>query len=468
MRLLLTQLLTLLASLVLAVAAHASGAVAGHLDYSIDSKAEFSSYSQSGQRLQYVVLQPWQPEMLRALKEANPELKVLVYQNLLGSVKGMTGNGFAATPVLYEEADSSHPDWFLKNSDGNRFTLRNYPYLWAMDVGNAGYQQRWAEKAIATVKSQGWDGIFIDNVDPTLKYYANVPSVAKYPNDTAYSAATQSALEHITPQLQAAHMLVFANFGSWSDYTETVTPWLKYVDGAMDEMFLKFSPTPGAGYRNEAGWTRQLEELKESQRRNKVFLAITHSAESDHSAALFGWATVLLGAEGKAAYEMADDYAEETWIPEYEYDIGEPLGAETRDSDGVHRRLFSRGLVLVNPTSVTREVSFNGVYSGSGLEAATETTMGPHTGLVLLRVSIQNTASNPSVPALGDHLVAGPIPIEEIGAAKAARGATAASKARHRRAARHRQRHRRNRDRHRGEHGGTNLGMLESLSRPLH
>jgi len=320
---------------------------------------------------------------MRLLKAANPKLKVLVYKNLLAS-EVPAYKGFSATGVSYEEANPAHPGWFLVDTGGRRFTLRHYPYQWAMDVGNAGYQQRWAENVIAEVKAQGWDGVFIDNVNPTMRYYAEVASVAKYPTDASYAAATQSALAAITPRVRAAHLLVFANFGSWSDYFATVTPWLRYVDGAMDEMFVKFGATTGTGYGDEAEWTRQLEELRETQRQGKIFLAVTHSTSYDEAAALYGWASVLLAAEGQAAYEMAETYADETWFPEYDYAIGAPSGAATRDADGVHRRAFVNGLVLANPTANTRAVTFGGTYSGSGLEHATGTTMSPHTGLVLL------------------------------------------------------------------------------------
>jgi hypothetical protein len=357
--------------------------VAGHLDCAIASNAQFTDYTSSGQRLRYVILPSWDVDRMRALKAANPHLKALVYKNLLAS-QTPAEDGLSATGVSYEEA-LTHPEWFLLNTSGQPFTLRDYSYQWAMDVGNPGYQQRWAENVLADVKAQGWDGVFIDNVDPTLEYYAEVSSIAKYPTDAQYAAATQSALATITPRLRAAHMLVFANFGSWSDYDTTVTPWLKYVDGAMEEMFAKFDPAAGAGYLDEAEWTRQLDELKETQLQGKVFLAVTHSTTDDEAAALYGWATVLLGAEGKAGYEMAETYADETWFPEYEYDIGSPVRAESRDTNGVHRRAFTDGLVLVNPTAGPETVSLGGVYSGSGLTRATNATMPPHTALVLLR-----------------------------------------------------------------------------------
>ncbi|HEX6584251.1 MAG TPA: hypothetical protein VF056_11670, partial [Thermoleophilaceae bacterium] len=73
----------------------------------------------------------------------------------------------------------------------------------------------------------------------------------------------------------------------------------------------------------------------------------------------------------------------ETWFAEYDYDLGRPLAAETRDANGVHRRAFERGLVLVNPTASPLVTNFNGTYTGSGLTNATAATMGPHTGLIL-------------------------------------------------------------------------------------
>ena len=146
----LITLCAVVACLVVVGTASAEESVAGHLDVSIASNAQFTDYTSSGQRLQYVVLQDWQANRMRELKAANPNLKVLVYKNLLAS-QTLAPNGFSATGVSYEEADSAHPDWFLQNTDGQRFTLRDYAYQWAMDVGSPGYQQRWAENVVADV-----------------------------------------------------------------------------------------------------------------------------------------------------------------------------------------------------------------------------------------------------------------------------------------------------------------------------
>jgi hypothetical protein len=180
--------------------AHATGTV-GHLRIAIDSAATFQSYTQSAARHRYVILQAWQQDRMRALKAADPQVKVLVYKNLSFSTPSTSTSGYVSTGVRYGEADVQHPDWFLLNTAGQRFTSSSYNSLWAMDVGNAGYQQRWADNVVSELNSQGGDGVFLDDTNPTMKYHYTVSAVAKYPSDAAYSAATRSALARIGPQL---------------------------------------------------------------------------------------------------------------------------------------------------------------------------------------------------------------------------------------------------------------------------
>jgi hypothetical protein len=367
--------------LLIPAAAHASSV--GHVRLALDSNASFPSYSQTAARNQVVVLQAWQQERLRALKAANPGVKVLVYKDLSFSTQGSGPGGYCSSGVCYSEADASHPEWFLKNTDGERFTSTSYSYLWAMDVGHPAYQQRWADNVVSELQSQGWDGVFMDDTNPTMKYHYAVGRVAKYPNDAAYSAATRSAVAAIGPRVRAAGKLAVANIGSWSEYYGTGVDWLQFLDGGMDEMFLKWGTARGEGYGDPYRWQTQLSEVKEAERQGKIFLGITHSDAGDARAALYGFATMMLGAEGRSHFALARDYTQETWFPEYEYDLGSPKGPESRDENGVHRRSFERGLVLVNPTGQSKGVSFGGAYSGSGLGESTTATMPPTSGLVL-------------------------------------------------------------------------------------
>lgn len=366
------------AALTLGLASAARAAAVSHTYPALDTAAATADYSQASNRNAYVILQAWETERMQELKAQNPSLKVLVYKNLGFAAEARSP--LSSTGVATQEAPDA---WFLKNLQGQRIASNGYNWLWAMDVGSPEYQQRWYENVSRELETQGWDGVFIDDPNPTMKYTYDPSQVAKYPNDAAYSAAMGSALAYIGPKIQAGGKLAIANFAPWVEYKSTCNSWLQYLSGALDEMFVKWSRNTGEGYRSEAQWNVQLEEVKYAAAQGKQFIGFTQGSPGETAAARFGYGTVLLGTNGTASFAFAANYTSETWFPEYEYELGNPTGAEVRETGGVHRRLFENGLVLVNPTSSSRSVSFGGTYSGSGLNGATSATMEPHTALIL-------------------------------------------------------------------------------------
>jgi putative glycosyl hydrolase-like family 15 (GHL15) protein len=377
-------------ALVLPATSFASSSAAGHLRMATDSNADFSNLSLTAQRHGYVILNAWQTDKLQQLKAANPDVKVLVYKNLSASIASSNA-GYRSTGVSYQQADSQHPEWFLKNASGQHFHFNDYGYLYAMDVGSPSYQQAWAGNVISELQGNGWDGVFMDDTNTTMKYHYDPAKIAKYPTDSRWQAATQSALAYIGPHVQAAGKLAVANLGSWGEYPSVGRSWLQYLSGAMDEMFVKWGSAAGSGYADQTRWSIQLESLKYAQQQGKDFLAVTHSSSGDAAAARYGWATVLLGAQGGADYSLAPDYTTETWFPEYDYEIGDPSGPESTDPNGVHRRVFTSGIVVVNPTSGQLTANLNGTYSGSGLSQVSSLSLAPHSGYVL-----SGTATSPS------------------------------------------------------------------------
>jgi hypothetical protein len=363
--------------------ADAATDVAGHLRYAIDNNPSFPNLSQSAQRNEYVILKPSETSRLQQLKAANPDVKVLMYKNLSASID-YPSDVYLTTGVSHDEADAEHPEWFLRNTSGQRFTHRDYGNLWAMDVGSASYQQRWADNVLRSLKTLGFDGVFIDDTNPTMKGHYDATKVAKYPSDEAYQQATESALAKITPQLRSAGYSIVANIGHFGEYPDVGRRWLQYMDGAMDENFGKWGSTAGSGYAWEGYWKNELGSLKYAQEQGKDFLAVTHSADGDAAAARYGWATVLLGAAGNAQFAMHNSYSTENWFPEYDYDIGEPVGPETPLSNGLHVRLFANGMVAVNPTGGQLSVDLCGsTYSGSGRSHASSIQLGANSGAIL-------------------------------------------------------------------------------------
>jgi hypothetical protein len=375
---------TLIGLALLPGTANAAAPSVGHFRYAIDTAAGQADYSQTGARNKVLVLQSYQVPLMQRLKAANPSLKILIYKDLSGMVERDQWGG-VSTGVATQDA-AAHPEWFLKNTSGDRFTFRYYDWIWAADIGNAAYQQKWADNVLAEMGSKGWDGVFMDDTNPSMEYHYDVARVAKYPTDAAYQAATGSALAAIGARFKAAGKLTVPNFGFWKDYPSVINGWLRHVDGGMNENFVKVGTSAAAdSYDRASVWESQLQSIKDAEAQGKLYLGVSHSANDDGLAARYGYATMLLAGAGNASFAMHGDYTNENWFSVYDYAIGTPSAAETKDASGVHRRKFSNGLVLVNPTAAAVRVQFGGNYTGSGLTNATAATLQPHAALVLAK-----------------------------------------------------------------------------------
>ena len=401
-----TLLIVLMAVVALPTAASAATTSAGHVRVAIDSASHGADFTKTAGRANVVILHEWEQARLHSLKASNPGIKVLMYKNL--SAVSPTQGGNAGTGVTKEQAEL-HPEWFLKNTSGARFTFNNYGFLWAADIGDPAYQAKWAANVSAKLKADVWDGVFVDDTNATMRYHYDVASVAKYPTDAQYAAATGKAIALIGPRLRAEGKLVIPNFGDWRRYRSTVGQWLNSVSGGMEEQFTKWGQSPSVGFLTGVDWDDQLAALKQTQAMGKLFLGVNHSEPGDQVAARYGWATMLLASTGSASFALHADYTNETWFAEFDYNLGTPTGAETKVAGGVHRRAFTRGAVFVNPTNASVAVSFGGRYHGSGLTSRTSTVMAPHTGLILLRDAVAATAAAaPAAPVF--KAVVAPLP----------------------------------------------------------
>jgi hypothetical protein len=404
---------TALLALFAVSAGTASASPLGHVVPALDSASSSAEYS--AHRDNYVILQAWETQRLHELKAANPNVKALVYKQLAFGGPGVGTDATSGSGVSASEAPES---WFLKNTSGKKFTSEGYEWLWAMDIGSAAYQQRWYENVIGEIEAQGWDGVFLDDANASIKYAYDPSKVAKYPNDAAYAAAMESALAYIGPKIQARGKLAIANFAQWVEAPQTYNKWLGYLSGGLDEMFVKWGRGAGEGYRPTYQWEEQVAEAEYAASKGKIFIGFTQGAAGETQAARYGYASVLLGGNDSASYAFTPNYSEETWLPEYEYEIGAATGPQTEDANGVHRRAFADGLVLVNPTGSAQTVSFGGTYSGSGLENATGATIPANSSLILTGTAAPST---PEVPTTPTHptppthpTLPAPLPIEVV------------------------------------------------------
>jgi hypothetical protein len=335
----------------------------GHHATMIDTAAAFPHPRRTAARRDVVVLHGDRTADARRLKAHNPRLVVLAYLNL-SAMSTAVPSGYSTGVQTHAENwrgrvtdrgpgyAARNERWYLHTRKGRRFTFRSYPWLWAANVADRGYQRQWTSNALRLLAARPeFDGLFIDDVNPTIRYHHDPLDVRELPSDEAYANATGEALAAIAPRIRAAGRLVYANLGAWTDHGEQIRPWLRQLDGAMDEQWVKFGSRRGSGYRDEAGWTRQVANVAEASAAGVHVMTVTHSANADAAAARYGYASALLAARGRVVFASVGDYHTETWFRDYELDLGAPKGPMRTHDGGLRSREFKRGLVLVNPTA---------------------------------------------------------------------------------------------------------------------
>jgi hypothetical protein len=277
-----------------------------------------------------VIVQAWE---VAAAKAANPSADVGMYFNLGAMTSGSTTVGL-------------YPALTYNGAYGLGVTITDYPTLEMADPANAAYQQAWAAMAIRQAQQVGARFVFADNTD----LIASGPQT-KYPTDAAYQAAVLSMLEAVHPVLASAGVGLVPNFGSCSTYPEVAISWLAYVDGFMDEQFLKWGTVAGTGYRSALGAMGQLNEATAAAAAGKIFIGVTHSADGDQAAATYGLATMLLTG-GTYCFSTPPEYAAESMpaAAPLVAELGSPSGTFT-GGNGVYQREFLNGTVSVNMTT---------------------------------------------------------------------------------------------------------------------
>jgi Hypothetical glycosyl hydrolase family 15 len=317
-----------------------------------------------------------------ALKAANPNLKILLYQNVM--LSRPTDPAGWATCVNYQSALANHPDWFVRDQNGNLVSDKSYAGNYYMDVGNPGYEQACMTHATAMAKQAGFDGLFLDDITaiPHVEIASGV-TMAQYPTPASWDTAMSSMVTAAATQAHAQGLLVVGNVGGAWTAPGVWEQWSAQLDGAEEESW------GGLGSRSQqlGTWHAKLTEAAWSAANGKI--ALLHSFSTSETGNTFDMASMLLTADGRTSYSTsnANLTSSEAWYPEYDtaQGLGAPAGSFKQLANGVYERVFAHGIVLVNATAKgIARFSLGGSYSGSGLANASSTQMAAQSALILL------------------------------------------------------------------------------------
>jgi hypothetical protein len=342
-------------------------------------------------RYHYVILNSWDAPLIPKLKAANPGLKALVYKNLTFTVDYTCKNG-TDLPALtagvgYCDANANHPDWFLKDTAGNRINSAGYSSHWAMDVGNAAYQDRWLGNVSSELKSNGWDGVFLDDTNMSMDWHLDGRTIARYPSDASWRSATRSMLANIGPTLQSQGFLVVANvYAPWKpDYDAQATwkDWLSLLSGASQEYYTKWGTSSSSWITgNDWTWRQGFQQLADAA--GKIFLGIVYGPKSDVHTMQYARASFLLYDNGRGAlmYEASDPEAQDPYAGGWTTDVGSPLGPAYKVGSA-WRRDFTGGTVVVNPTTSPVSVPLGKSFLSTDGTSVSSVTLDAASGAVL-------------------------------------------------------------------------------------
>jgi Hypothetical glycosyl hydrolase family 15 len=335
-------------------------------------------------RYAYVEINDYEYADVPAIHATNPATKAIVYAQT--QTEGPNSCQYDAHPswgLSYCYANTNHPEWFLLNKTGQRAQYTDNG-LYMMDMGSATYQQSWAKGAIATAKRDGFDGVYMDDVNLAPSHGTN-GILAKY-TDAQYEAAVQSFVAAVGPMFKAAGLVIGANVGAANPWDTTALAESKQMAPHLSiynhEFWLRFSGSP---LMSGAEWLTSIQMQEAIEATGTSFTGLISSATTDTQAQRYARGTFLLGWDGKRGSALTYDPMTnaDPYSPEWTTDVGTPTG--TRYAVGVGwRRQFSGGTVIVDPSSTASQTfDLRGSYRMPDGSVATVVTLGPTSGLVL-------------------------------------------------------------------------------------
>jgi len=293
-------------------------------------------------------------DAIRALGADQPFYEYLLLAEIQdpgGCEKTPNGNQVAFRPGDFCYINAEHSDWFLLDALGKRISSDDY---YAMDPGNAEFRAFWLERATELQLTQGWDGVFLDNIEASLsKYQQRLTPPRQYLDDANLQNAVEEFLIYLRQKkFPPQNRPLYGNIISARD-AQTWLRYLKYLDGAMLENF-------AVDWRGNAltpdDFSAQMEMLRASQALGKTLILVAQGDESDLPRQQFAYAAYLLVNEGETVFRYAHHsaYRQLWWYDNYALNFGRPL-SPARQDNGIWTRAFEHGRIRLDPAAQTAE-----------------------------------------------------------------------------------------------------------------
>ena len=306
--------------------------------------------------------------MISQLHAWNPTLKVLVYDLGPFSIKG--GTEFATLTA-------QHPDYFARDASGNLITVKaasgagSFPNNYLMDAANPGWQAEEASRVLANIEKYGWDGAYVDSMDPGPLSGSTTgvpidPSTGVAFTKPSWMQATGKILSVIKAAIGAKYLFSsgLVNGVEFTSFTHAITD--STANGGQTDSWLRLGNSSPTQYPSANLLASDLSMVLAINAQGKSFFGWTKLWMTSTQAQQSAWNTYAL-----AAYLLVDNGVSDYYLfstPSSSADrttiyfqnelaaLGTPTGAFTL-TNGVYTRPFQSGVVTVNTTSNTASIT---------------------------------------------------------------------------------------------------------------
>jgi hypothetical protein len=309
------------------------------------------------------------------------------------------GSPYLDAYAIYLGSDlaNQHPDWILKDSNGNKLYI---PFAcngttctqYAADIGSPAWRQYYIDQMKAYV-NLGYKGIYVDDVDMDLNtgnasgtiVAPRDPRTGATMTDTAwksYFAEFMEQLRTALPNTQIIHNSVwFAGGGNNDASNPYIVRQIKAANLInIERGFTDGGITGGTGTWSLFNYMAYMDKLHSYGDHFIIQSYANTSADMEYN--LAGYFLVTDGND----YVYTDGGSNPTnWWSAYDTDLGGATGARYQ-WNGLWRRDFSNGFVILNePGASTKTVSLGGTFKNTAGAAVTNATLSASRGAVFLK-----------------------------------------------------------------------------------
>jgi hypothetical protein len=306
-------------------------------------------------------------EVVKAIKKHNPRILVGQYSILPES----QDQNFRAARARALKIDREN--WWLRDARGKRQQWTSQYGAWDVNISKWAIADENGQRYPEWLANYLYETFFRDTPEFDIWYFDNALSrpatkSADWNRDGVDEARDAAHVAQAYREAQTAH---------WAEAKRLAPRLLQMVNsddlsseeyrGKAGGVFLE--AMIGEWWSSEArkGWQGMMQRYHEAMRDTKtphMVVFNVHGKVDDYQRLRYGLASSLMD-NGMFSYsDETANYRAVPWFDEFDVDLGMPTEPPQTSAgqDGIYRRAFERGLVLVNPSPHNVIVSLGGRY----------------------------------------------------------------------------------------------------------